>query len=111
MREFYDIPGGHHVCEETVKIICRPFTPEYQYLKRAHKASFKNKESVLRSKLCGCFSCLKTFAPDEVAFRKEMVGHETAWCPYCDIDAVLGDATGFPITSEFFDEMKKEWFG
>lgn len=111
VRGFYDIPGGHHVCEEAVKIICRPFIPEYQYLKRAHKESFKNKESILRSQVCGCFSCLKTFAPGEVTFREEMDGQQTAWCPYCDIDAVLGDATGYPITSDFLKEMKKEWFG
>lgn len=78
--------------------------------KAAHKASFKNKESILRSEKCGCFSCLKTFAPSEVAFREEMDGQKTAWCPYCDTDAVLGDAAGYPITPEFLKEMKEEWF-
>ncbi|MCQ2244055.1 MAG: hypothetical protein MJZ32_07335 [Bacteroidaceae bacterium] len=110
VRGCYGIPGGHHVCEEAAKIICRPFTPEYRYLKAAHKASFKNKDSILRSEKCGCFSCLKTFAPSEVAFREEMDGQETAWCPYCDTDAVLGDAAGYPITPEFLKEMKEEWF-
>lgn len=108
---FYDIPGGHHVCEEAVKIICRQFTPEYLYLKRAHKASFKNEESILSSKVCGCFSCLRTFTPSEVILREEMDGKKTAWCPECGIDAVLGDASGFPITPEFLKEMNDEWFG
>lgn len=111
VRGFYGIPGGHHVCEEAVKIICYKFSPEYQYLKKAHQASFKNKESILRSKMCGCFSCQKIFPASEANFVKEMDGKETAWCPYCDTDAVLGDASGYPITPEFLKEMKDEWFG
>ncbi len=80
-----------------------------QYLKAAHEASFKNKESILRSEICGCFSCLKTFAPGEVTFRKETDGQETAWCPYCDMDAVLGNASGYPITQDFLKAMQDEW--
>lgn len=106
---FCTIPCGHHVCEEAVKIICHPFTPEYQYLKRAHQASFKNKESVLRSKVCGCFSCLETFPASEAYFVKEKDGQETAWCPYCDMDAVLGNASGYPITQDFLKAMQDEW--
>lgn len=111
IRGFYEIPGGHHVSEEAVEIICYKFSPEYLYLKRAHQASIRNKESILKSTVCGCFSCMKTFPPSEAAFMKEADGTETAWCPYCNIDAVLGDATGFPITPEFLKEMYEEWFG
>lgn len=107
---FYTIPGGHHVSEEAVKQICHKFTPEYQYLKKAHQASFKNKESILQSKICGCFSCMKTFPPSEATFRPEMDGQETAWCPYCDTDAVLGEASGYPITKEFLEKMNEDWF-
>lgn len=83
----------------------------FRYLRRAHRASFKNEESILRSTVCGCFSCLATFPPSEVALIPEMDGKRTAWCPYCNIDAVLGDASGYPITHEFLKEMKDEWFG
>jgi hypothetical protein len=34
----------------------------------------------------------------------------TAMCPRCFIDAVLGSASGFPITIEFLKEMKFHWF-
>ena len=107
---FDNIPGGHHVSEEAVKRICYEFTPEHQLIKKAHQATFKNKESILRSKICGCFSCMKTFPPDEVVFMRETDGQETAGCPYCYTDAVLGDADGFPITTEFLQKMHKEWF-
>lgn len=35
----------------------------------------------------------------------------TAECPYCHIDAVIGDASGFPITEEFLRKMMHRWFG
>lgn len=107
---FYEIPGGHHVSEEAVQKICYPFTPRYKYLKDAHRASIGNEESVLRSKVCGCFSCKNIFPASEVNFFKEADGTKTAWCPYCDIDAVLGDASGYPITDDFLEEMNKCWF-
>lgn len=107
---FYNIPGGHHVSEEAVRIITYKFSPEYLTLKAAHKASFKNKESILQSQQCGCFSCKRMMSPAEVVFRAEMDGKETAWCPHCGIDAVLGDASGYPITEDFLKKMNKEWF-
>ena len=79
-------------------------------LKEAHKASFKNEESVRRSSFCGCFHCLRTFPPSEAIFMPEADGKRTAWCPECGIDAVLGDASGFPITEDFLRKMKEEWF-
>ena len=40
------------------------------------------------------------------------VSHDepTALCPYCHADAVIGDASSFPITEEFLKEMNKRWF-
>jgi hypothetical protein len=34
----------------------------------------------------------------------------TADCPRCGIDAVIGSASGFPITSEFLSSMNGRWF-
>jgi hypothetical protein len=31
-------------------------------------------------------------------------------CPRCDIDSVLGDRSGFPVSAEFLDEMHRYWF-
>jgi len=79
-------------------------------LKEAHEASIRNKESVLGSSICGCFSCMETFPPSEAAFYVEADGQETALCPFCDMDAVIGDASGFPVTKEFLKRMNKAWF-
>lgn len=111
VRGFYGIPGGHHVTEEAVKMICRPFTPEYRLLKAAHKASFKNEQQIKTSKMCGCFACKSIFPASKVTLVEETDGQKTAWCPECNTDAVLGDASGYPITEEFLQKMHDEWFG
>lgn len=78
-------------------------------LELAHKASFRNREQIERSKQCGCFFCRRIFPASEVT---DYVSREepTALCPYCYTDSVLGDASGYPITEEFLKEMNKRWF-
>lgn len=76
----------------------------------AHDRSFKNMASLKKDQLCGCFDCLKTFRASEI---KEVIpergGGKTACCPYCGMDAVLGESSGFPITEEFLKKMNKYW--
>lgn len=49
-------------------------------------------------KRCGCFHCLKVFDTKEL----EWVDFDlTALCPYCSIDAVIGESAGYPLTEEF----------
>lgn len=78
-------------------------------LRQAHARSIRNKEQVEQSKICGCFSCCRIFPPSEIT---DYIPDEppTAECPYCHIDSVIGDASGFPITKEFLKKMKKRWF-
>lgn len=81
------------------------------YLTRAHKASFKNMDELRNDTLCGCFYCMKIFSPKEI---KETVEEndrkETALCPYCEIDSVIGKSTGFPITKSFLSVMCSKYF-
>lgn len=86
----------------------RQFIKDLQ-LEQAHKASFRNREQIERSKQCGCFFCRRIFPATEVT---DYVSREepTALCPYCYTDSVLGDASGYPITEEFLKEMNKQWF-
>lgn len=75
----------------------------------AHKFSIYNKEQITKSSKCGCFCCIKIFNPDEI---EEWIDpdEDTALCPYCDIDSVLGDASGYEITEEFLRKMNERWF-
>lgn len=75
----------------------------------ANEFSMKNKKQLEKSKKCGCFGCVNTFKPSEVV--EYIVGEDTAVCPYCGTDAVLGDYSGFPATKKFMKEMNKEHFG
>ena len=75
----------------------------------AHEYCTNNKESLQRDSVCGCFYCLKIFSPKEITeWIPDTNG--TALCPYCDIDSVIGESSGYPITKEFLEEMKKYWF-
>ena len=75
----------------------------------AHKCSIHHRPQIEASTLCGCFSCLSTFPPGKIEEWTDAV--DTALCPLCGIDAVIGDASGFPITKEFLSEMCQAWFG
>lgn len=78
-------------------------------IKAAHKHSSNHKESLLNDKKCGCFYCQKIFLPTEI---KEWIDDNagTAICPYCGIDSVIGESSGYPITTIFLKEMNKYWF-
>jgi hypothetical protein len=80
----------------------------------AHKYSSQHRKQVKESELCGCFHCLATFPPDTIDewVDKDDTGTgQTAMCPVCDIDSVIGSAAGFPLTREFLARMQRHWFG
>lgn len=41
---------------------------------------------------------------------KSVISLRESSVPYCHIDSVIGDTSGFPITPEFLREMNKRWF-
>lgn len=75
----------------------------------AHRFSDNHKEQLLKDNKCGCFYCLSIFDPVEI---KEWVEDTsgTAICPFCGVDSVIGESTGYPITKEFLKKMKDYWF-
>lgn len=79
-----------------------------ELLKQAHRFSSKNRKSLEDSSLCGCFYCLKIFSP--AVIEEWWDNEETAVCPYCGIDSVIGDNSDFHITKEFLQEMHEAWF-
>ena len=75
----------------------------------AHKCSANHKEKLLKDSVCGCFHCLEIFSPEKIFYWLSDQGG-TALCPYCGIDSVIGESSGFPITKEFLKEMQEYWF-
>ena len=81
-----------------------------QKYRDAHKASFQNKRLVMRSKLCGCFYCGRVYPASEVESWSHDREDMTAICPYCLIDSVIPDASGFSLDAEFLRDMQRYWF-
>lgn len=59
--------------------------------------------------------CQKIFKPSEIEdwlFDDNACDRRgTAICPYCGVDSVIGESSGFPITEEFVKIMYDRWFG
>jgi len=77
---------------------------------RAHKYSSNHRSSIIKDKLCGCFYRLEIFSPAEISSWIDNANDKTALCPYCEIDSVLGESSGFPITVNFLKKMNSYWF-
>jgi hypothetical protein len=79
-----------------------------QDILRAHKHCSKHREEIERSEVCGCFYCFATYPTTEIV---EWVDDgQTAICPKCPVDSVIGSASGYPITREFLQRMHDYWF-
>ncbi|MEM9244380.1 MAG: hypothetical protein AAGA67_01350 [Cyanobacteria bacterium P01_F01_bin.153] len=59
-----------------------------------------------------CFYCCKIFKPSAIAdwIDEPNSTEQTALCPHCEIDSVIGDHSGIPITEEFLKKMQRHWF-
>lgn len=83
---------------------------EAEAIIRAHKYSSSHRSSIIKDKLCGCFYCLEIFSPAEISSWIDDTNDKTALCPYCGIDSVFGESSGFPITINFLKKMNSYWF-
>jgi hypothetical protein len=72
-----------------------------------NKKSRGNRSSLEKATICGCFHCFKEFPFGRIA--EWIDDDQTALCPYCGVDAVLGFA--FPTADqELLHEMHDRWF-
>lgn len=75
----------------------------------AHKYSANHKDELTEDKVCGCFYCLNIFETTEIEeWCSDIMG--TAVCPFCGVDTVIGESSGYPITLEFLQKMNDYWF-
>lgn len=90
----------------------------------AHKFCSNHGDKLINDRICGCFYCLSIFSPSEIhrwikhkkpvktgKFDEWIIDeHLTAFCPYCGIDSVIGESSGYPITKDFLEKMNERWF-
>ena len=62
-----------------------------------------HRSELVESKHCGCFFCFRTFPVSEI--RIWIDKNQTALCPRCGIDAVIGTASGFVIDDPFLRKL------
>lgn len=73
----------------------------------AHRHSSNHRAELDSSTSCGCFHCLAIYPPAAIT---RWIGAQTAMCPRCGIDSVIGDRSGYPITVDFLTAMQRHWF-
>ena len=75
----------------------------------AHRHATSNKDAIAISELCGCFYCCLSYPAKSVT--RFLAVENTALCPECTIDSVIGDASGLPIADRaFLLAMHEFWF-
>jgi len=84
---------------------------------QAFRHTLNNRAEILASDFCGCYFCFNTFMPsavrkwyDEIDGR--IVEHsegQTACCPHCHLDGVIGSASGFQVTHDLLEELSRHY--
>src|SRR3954470_14975353 len=75
----------------------------------AHKHASKHRAEVEASGQCGCFFCFRRFAPSAIKVWTD--GQQTALCPSCGVDSVLGSNSSHRLDDAFLRRMHLHCFG
>lgn len=74
---------------------------------RLHRHTRANRTELEASEVCGCIACERIYFPSEIV---RWVHEETAVCPRCGVDAVVGSASGIPIMPGVLRRAHERWF-
>jgi hypothetical protein len=86
----------------------------------AHRHTTNNRTELEASATCGCCSCLEIIPTGEIVAwsgldmdnfaNPDAASAETALCPRCGSEALIGDKSGFPLNPDFLSRMNQAWF-
>jgi len=89
-------------------------------LMAAYRHTTHNRAEIEASSTCGCCQCLQVFPSDEVVAwagldfsqldQPDTADADTAVCPRCGGEAVMGDRAGFQLTPQYLGQMNEAWF-
>jgi len=74
----------------------------------AQSHASKHRAAVEASATCACYFCFRSFVP--AAIKTWIEGNQTALCPHCGLDAVLGSASPHRIDNQFLRQMHQHYF-
>lgn len=68
----------------------------------------KHRVEVEASERCGCFFCFRQFVPATI--KSWIEANQTALCPHCGMDAVIGSAAPYHLDDKFLRRMHGQFF-
>ena len=74
----------------------------------AHGRASKHREELETAGSCACYFCFKKFPTATI--KTWIDASQTALCPFCGIDAVLGSGDGFRIDDRFLRRLHQHYF-
>lgn len=74
----------------------------------AHKHSTRHRTEIEASARCGCFFCFRTFP--SAAIKTWTDANQTALCPACGVDSVIGSASQHRLDDAFLRGMHTHFF-
>jgi hypothetical protein len=74
----------------------------------AHKHSYRHRAEIEDSPRCGCFFCFRVFP--STAIKAWIDSSQTALCPNCGVDSVIGSASSHRIDDVFLRKMHEHYF-
>lgn len=74
----------------------------------AHKHASRHRVEIEGSTRCGCFFCFRTFPPTSIKAWTD--ASQTALCPGCGVDSVIGSASSHRLDDAFLRKMHGHFF-
>lgn len=74
----------------------------------AHKHASRHRAEIEASGRCGCFFCFRSFASADI--KAWIDANQTALCPRCGVDSVIGSASQHRIDDVFLRGMHAHFF-
>jgi hypothetical protein len=74
----------------------------------AHKHASQNRVELQASARCACFFCFRTFPSASITAWID--SSQTALCPKCGVDSVIGSASEHRLDDAFLRRMHQQFF-
>lgn len=83
-------------------------TPSTILCNAAREHASRHRVEIQASARCGCYFCFHNFPTTDI--RIWVDANQTALCPSCGLDAVIGDASKHRLDGTFLRQMHTQFF-